>query len=147
MCSQSILIIWLVCFKVCPASSNEDLDKPLTKLQERLIKKLGPNAKPFVFEVPPLCPSSVTLQPTPGDTSKPCGVDYELTAYIGNNSEDKAQKKNTVGLSIRKIIYAPSKQDGEQPSVEVTKEFMLKPNKIHLEASLDREVSDPTNTQ
>ncbi|CAO1429856.1 unnamed protein product [Diamesa hyperborea] len=126
--------------QVCPASSNEDLDKPLTKLQERLIKKLGPNAKPFIFEVPPLCPSSVTLQPTPGDTSKPCGVDYELTAYIGNNSEDKAQKKNTVGLSIRKIIYAPSKQDGEQPSVEVTKEFMLKPNKIHLEASLDREL-------
>lgn len=36
-------------------------------------------------------------------------------------------------------MYAPSKV-GEQPSVEVSKEFMLKPNKIHLEASLDKEV-------
>lgn len=36
-------------------------------------------------------------------------------------------------------MYAPSKL-GEQPSIEVSKEFMLKPNKIHLEASLDKEV-------
>ena len=36
-------------------------------------------------------------------------------------------------------MYAPSKI-GEQPSIEVSKEFMLKPNKIHLEASLDKEV-------
>jgi beta-arrestin len=45
-----------------------------------------------------------------------------------------------VRLAIRKIMYAPSKL-GEQPSIEVSKEFMLKPNKIHLEASLDKEVS------
>lgn len=37
-------------------------------------------------------------------------------------------------------MYAPSKL-GEQPSIEVSKEFMLKPNKIHLEASLDKEVN------
>lgn len=42
-------------------------------------------------------------------------------------------------LAIRKVMYAPSKL-GEQPSIEVSKEFMLKPNKIHLEASLDKEV-------
>ncbi len=36
-------------------------------------------------------------------------------------------------------MYAPSKQ-GEQPSVEVSKEFMMSPNKLHLEASLDKEV-------
>lgn len=41
-------------------------------------------------------------------------------------------------------MYAPSKL-GEQPSIEVSKEFMLKPNKIHLEASLDKEVT--TNRQ
>lgn len=38
-------------------------------------------------------------------------------------------------------MYAPSKL-GEQPSIEVSKEFMLKPNKIHLEASLDKEVRE-----
>lgn len=36
-------------------------------------------------------------------------------------------------------MYAPSKV-GEQPSIEVSKEFLLKPNKIHLEASLDKEL-------
>ena len=36
--------------------------------QERLIKKLGENAYPFFFELPPHCPASVTLQPAPGDT-------------------------------------------------------------------------------
>lgn len=36
-------------------------------------------------------------------------------------------------------MYAPSKQ-GEQPSVEVSKEFVMSPNKLHLEASLDKEV-------
>ena len=29
----------------------KDQQKPLTRLQERLIKKLGPNAYPFFFEV------------------------------------------------------------------------------------------------
>ena len=38
----------------------------LLLLQERLIKKLGENAHPFYFELPPHCPASVTLQPAPG---------------------------------------------------------------------------------
>ena len=47
--------------------------------------------------------------------------------------------RNSVRLAIRKIMYAPSKQ-GEQPSVEVSKEFMMSPNKLHLEVSLDKEL-------
>lgn len=72
---------------------------------------------------------------------KPCGVDYELKAFVGDHIEDKPHKRNSVRLAIRKIMYAPSKL-GEQPSIEVSKEFMMKPNKIHLEASLDKEVSE-----
>lgn len=49
--------------------------------------------------------------------------------------------RKSVKLAIRKIMYAPSKQ-GEQPSVEVSKEFVMSPNKLHLEASLDKEVRD-----
>ncbi|KAL7639560.1 UNVERIFIED_CONTAM: hypothetical protein RMT77_010061 [Armadillidium vulgare] len=113
--------------------------RPLTRLQERLIKKLGSNAFPFFFELPPHCPASVTLQPAPGDMGKPCGVDYELKAYVGDNVEDKPHKRNSVRLAIRKVMYAPAKQ-GEQPSVEVSKEFMMSPNKLHLEASLDKEL-------
>lgn len=41
-------------------------------------------------------------------------------------------------------MYAPSKL-GEQPSIEVSKEYILKPNKIHLEASLDKEVGIAAN--
>ena len=48
--------------------------------------------------------------------------------------------RNSVRLAIRKVMYAPLKQ-GEQPSVEVSKEFMMSPNKLHLEASLDKDVS------
>lgn len=113
--------------------------RKLTRLQEKLIKKLGRDAYPFYFELPPHCPASVTLQPAPGDTGKPCGVDYELKAFVGETQDDKPQKRNSVRLAIRKIMYAPSKQ-GEQPSVEVSKEFVMSPNKLHLEASLDKEL-------
>ncbi|XP_030573642.1 beta-arrestin-1 isoform X1 [Drosophila novamexicana] len=115
------------------------MERPMTRLQERLIKKLGPNAHPFYFEVPPYCPASVSLQPAPGDVGKSCGVDYELKAFVGEHIEDKPHKRNSVRLTIRKVMYAPSKA-GEQPSIEVSKEFMMKPNKIHLEASLDKEL-------
>ncbi|CAG7723641.1 unnamed protein product [Allacma fusca] len=113
--------------------------KALTRLQERLLKKLGSNAFPFFFELPPHCPASVTLQPAPGDTGKPCGVDYEMKAYVADSADDKPHKRNSVRLAIRKIMYAPGKQ-GEQPSIEVSKEFMMSPNKLHLEASLDKEL-------
>jgi beta-arrestin len=132
--------LYLASEQIYPSLLEENERRPLTRLQERLIKKLGPNAYPFFFEVPPHCPASVSLQPAPGDTGKPCGVDYELKAFVGESSEDKPHKRNSVRLAIRKIMYAPSKL-GEQPSIEVSKEFMLKPNKIHLEASLDKEVS------
>ncbi|KAG7205911.1 hypothetical protein KM043_007839 [Ampulex compressa] len=122
-------------YPVVPGSQKREL----TRLQERLIKKLGKNAYPFYFELPPHCPASVTLQPAPGDTGKPCGVDYELKAFVGETQDDKPQKRNSVRLAIRKIMYAPSKQ-GEQPSVEVSKEFVMSPNKLHLEASLDKEL-------
>lgn len=113
--------------------------RPLTRLQERLVKKLGVNAFPFFFELPPLCPASVTLQPGPGDSGKPCGVDYELKAYVANSLEEKPSKRDSIRLAIRKIMYAPSKQ-GEQPMVEVSKDFMMSPNKLNLEVSLDKEL-------
>ncbi|XP_065159646.1 beta-arrestin-1-like isoform X2 [Atheta coriaria] len=130
--------LYLAAEQIYPQDPNAT-KRPLTRLQERLIKKLGPNAFPFYFELPPHCPASVTLQPAPGDTGKPCGVDYELKAFVGETQDDKPHKRNSVRLAIRKIMYAPSKQ-GEQPSVEVSKEFMMSPNKLHLEASLDKEL-------
>lgn len=131
--------LYLAAEQIFPQENTSVTKRALTRLQERLIKKLGPNAFPFYFELPPHCPASVTLQPAPGDTGKPCGVDYELKAFVGETQDDKPHKRNSVRLAIRKIMYGPSKQ-GEQPSVEVSKEFMMSPNKLHLEASLDKEL-------
>ena len=37
------------------------------RLQERLVKKLGPTAYPFNFHFPRHSPTSVILQPAPGE--------------------------------------------------------------------------------
>ncbi|VDO80434.1 unnamed protein product [Haemonchus placei] len=99
---------------------REDLDvyppnpsqqtRPLTRLQERLKRKLGDLAFPFWFEVPPRSASSVTLQPAPGDTGKPCGVDYELKTIVGtpdSTTSDRQRRNSSVRLAIRKLTYAP----------------------------------------
>ncbi|KAF7255717.1 hypothetical protein EG68_10868 [Paragonimus skrjabini miyazakii] len=69
--------------------------QPLTRLQERLMKKLGNNAFPFFFRLPPDAPASVMLQPGPNENGKPCGVDYELRTYVADSSDDKLQKRRT----------------------------------------------------
>ncbi|MGH0187945.1 UNVERIFIED_CONTAM: hypothetical protein FKN15_027484 [Acipenser sinensis] len=73
--------------------------KPLTRLQERLIKKLGEHAYPFTFEIPPNLPCSVTLQPGPEDTGKACGVDFEVKAFCADNVEEKIHKSDFVAPS------------------------------------------------
>nr|XP_060623867.1 beta-arrestin-1-like [Anolis sagrei ordinatus] len=65
--------------------------KPLTRLQERLIKKLGEQAYPFTFEIPPNLPCSVTLQPGPEDTGKsqwvvPKNMEHNPGFYHGKES-------------------------------------------------------------
>ncbi|XP_029373775.1 beta-arrestin-1 isoform X4 [Echeneis naucrates] len=130
----------------------------LTRLQERLIKKLGEHAYPFIFEVPvwsassrsfyfpfvnlqiPLnLPCSVTLQPGPEDTGKACGVDFEVKAFCAENVEEKIHKRNSVRLVIRKVQYAPEKP-GPQPTAETTRQFLMSDKPLHLEASLDKEI-------
>uniref|UniRef100_A0A914ZMN6 Arrestin C-terminal-like domain-containing protein n=1 Tax=Parascaris univalens TaxID=6257 RepID=A0A914ZMN6_PARUN len=126
-------------FQIFPV--DESKQRPLTRLQERLKKKLGTNAYPFWFQVPPRSASSVTLQPAPGDTGKPCGVDYELKTVVGSvdsNGSEKPKKHNCVRLAIRKLTYAPY-ENRPQPTTEVSKEFMMSPGLLHMEASLDKE--------
>lgn len=130
--------LYLACEQIYPPSDKEPKRKT-TRLQEKLIKKLGSNAYPFYFELPPHCPASVSLQPAQGDTGKPCGVDYELKGFVADSADEKPHKRNCVRLAIRKVMYAPCRQ-GEQPSIEVSKEFVMSPNKLHLEASLDKEL-------
>ncbi|WAR28303.1 ARRB1-like protein [Mya arenaria] len=128
--------LFLASLQVYPPVKEQQ--KPPTRLQERLIKKLGPNAYPFFFELPPNAPASVTLQPAPGDTGKPCGVDYELKTYVAENLDEKPHKRNSIRLAIRKLTYAPE-EPAPQPCAETSKDFMMSPGNIKLEATLDKE--------
>ncbi|GAA57584.1 beta-arrestin, partial [Clonorchis sinensis] len=110
----------------------------LTRLQERLMKKLGNNAFPFYFKLPPDAPASVMLQPGPNENGKPCGVDYELRTYVADGTDDKLQKRNSVRLAIRKLTYAPE-EAAPQPSAVVVKDFLMSPGSLRLEVSLDKE--------
>uniref|UniRef100_A0A8C1XQR7 Arrestin red cell n=1 Tax=Cyprinus carpio TaxID=7962 RepID=A0A8C1XQR7_CYPCA len=112
--------------------------KPLSRLQERLLKKLGQNAYPFNFTIPQNLPCSVTLQPGPEDTGKACGVDFEVRAFCAKTVDEKTHKRNSVRLVIRKVQYAPEKP-GPQPMVETTRSFLMSDRSLHLEASLDKE--------
>uniref|UniRef100_A0A665ULD3 Beta-arrestin-1 n=1 Tax=Echeneis naucrates TaxID=173247 RepID=A0A665ULD3_ECHNA len=96
----------------------------LTRLQERLIKKLGEHAYPFIFEVP---------------VWSACGVDFEVKAFCAENVEEKIHKRNSVRLVIRKVQYAPEKP-GPQPTAETTRQFLMSDKPLHLEASLDKEI-------
>lgn len=57
------------------------------------MKKLGPNAFPFLFELPKNAPPSVTLQPGQEGQGKPCGVEYSLRVFVGDHMDDKAHKR------------------------------------------------------
>lgn len=124
-------------FQAFPPKPEER--KPNSRLQERLLKKLGQHAHPFYFTIPQNLPCSVTLQPGPEDTGKACGVDYEIKAFCSRSVEEKIHKRNSVRLVIRKVQYAPEKA-GPQPMVETTRSFLMSERSLHLEASLDKEL-------
>jgi hypothetical protein len=92
-------------------------------------------------QIPPNAPASVTLQPAAGDTGKPCGVDYELKTFVADSLEDKTHKRNSVRLAIRKLTYAQQNSSNPQPMIEAHKEFMMSSAPLHMECTLDKEVS------
>ncbi|XP_037777332.1 arrestin homolog [Penaeus monodon] len=110
-----------------------------TKLQERLMKKLGPNSYPFTFKMPEQAPPSVTIQPGREDDGKPCGVEYYIKVFVGENDADRSHKRSTIQLNIRRIQFAPSKT-GRQPCTIVRKDFMLSPGELELEVTLDKQL-------
>uniref|UniRef100_A0A8D0ABX2 Arrestin beta 2 n=1 Tax=Sander lucioperca TaxID=283035 RepID=A0A8D0ABX2_SANLU len=118
---------------------TQEKKTPLSRLQERLLKKLGQHAYPFHFTIPQNLPCSVTLQPGAEDTGKACGVDYELRAFCAKTVEEKIHQRNSVQLVIRKVQYAPEKP-GPQPMVETSRSFLMSDRSLHLEVSLDKEL-------
>uniref|UniRef100_A0A3B1J5A5 Arrestin beta 2 n=1 Tax=Astyanax mexicanus TaxID=7994 RepID=A0A3B1J5A5_ASTMX len=122
--------LYISTFQAFPPLPEEH--KPLSRLQERLLKKLGQHAHPFNFTIPQNLPCSVTLQPGPEDTGKACGVDFEIRAFCAKSVEEKIHKRC-------RVQYAPEKP-GPQPMVETTRSFLMSDRSLHLEASLDKEL-------
>lgn len=89
--------------QIVPPSHHGDDKHDLTPVQDKLLKKLGPNAYPFTFKFPPASPCSVTLQPGEDDSSKPLGVEYTVKTFVGDNSEDRGHKRSSVSLAIKKV--------------------------------------------
>ncbi|XP_046891086.1 S-arrestin-like [Hypomesus transpacificus] len=109
-----------------------------TKIQEKLLHKLGDNAFPFFFEFPDNLPCSVCLQPGPLDVGKQCSVEFEVKAFCAENLDEKVQKRSSVRLAIRKIQYAP--EDSKVvPSAETTCEFLMSDKPLHVQVSLEKE--------
>lgn len=76
----------------------------ITRLQQRLLDKLGGNAYPFQFKFPPTAPSSVILlSGDPSDKSKPLGVEYRVRTFVGESTDDPGHKRSTVSLAVKKV--------------------------------------------
>jgi len=126
-----------------PSKHMKSLSK--TRLQERLVTKLGPNSFPFQLNFPRHCPTSVSLIPAPDESGSPCGVEYFIRAYVLNNDDtredgtSRPNRKSIVSMMIRKIQYAPMKP-GRQPCTMVRKDFMFSPGDMELEATLDQQL-------
>nr|6BK9_A Chain A, Visual arrestin [Doryteuthis pealeii] len=115
----------------------EENQRPLTKLQAKLLNKLGENAVPFHYDLPTNTPDTVCIQPSEYDGGAPCGVDYQVTTYVSQNMDDKIHKRNSVSLSIRKLSYFEFGSD-EQPRGEISKEFKFTSGAMKLECTLDK---------
>ncbi|KAM6946079.1 S-arrestin-like [Aplochiton taeniatus] len=109
-----------------------------TKMQEKLLRKLGDNAFPFFFEFPDNLPCSVGLQPSASDVGKKCAVEFEVKAFCSDDKDEKALKQSSVRLAIRKIQYAPENTT-VIPSAETTVEFLMSDKPLHMKLSLEKE--------
>ncbi|XP_028274702.1 S-arrestin b isoform X2 [Parambassis ranga] len=109
-----------------------------TKIQQKLMRKLGDNAFPFFFEFPDNLPCSVALQPGPSDVGKKCAVEFEVKAFCGENQDEKIDKQSSVRLTIRKIQFSP--EDSKVvPAAETTFEFLMSEKPLHVKLSLPKE--------
>ena len=70
-------------------------------MQDKLLRKLGNNAYPFLFQFPANSPSSVTLQPGDDDQGKPLGVEYTVKIYVAEGDDDRVR----VMFFMRKFIF------------------------------------------
>jgi len=113
-------------------------DTKPNEVQDRLMKKLGGNAHPFMVTLPDMAPASVVLQNE--EASKPLGVLYELRVFVADSATEKQHKRNSVNLAVRKVQFAPPERGTRQPSTLVSKGFALSSGKLNLEVTLEKDI-------
>ena len=87
---------------------TEETDRPLTRLQDRIIRRTkgSSSAFPFWFDLPTQTPVSVSVQPADdgeeaGEEQLPCGVQYEIKVYAAEHEGAKPIKGSTVTMVVR----------------------------------------------
>ncbi|XP_042908308.1 arrestin homolog [Parasteatoda tepidariorum] len=140
--------LYLASEQIYPQPMQEEpTTKTNSKMQDRLLEKLGPNAYPFTLKLPENAPHSVMLQPGAEEQGQPCGVYYEVRITVGNTQHDKGHKRNSVSMAIRKVQRAQL-IGNRQPCSVIKKDFLLSPGHLELEVTLDRQVfahGEPVN--
>jgi arrestin-2 len=115
-------------------------DDDKTKLQTRLMQKLGDGAKPFTLAFPQSAPNSVLIRGEEGDSAQ-MGVTYEVRLHVGDSSDDfGGAKKSSVNMSIRKSQYITSEDKQRSPTAKAEKGFLCAKGKLGLECTLDKEI-------
>uniref|UniRef100_A0A671MTS5 S-arrestin n=1 Tax=Sinocyclocheilus anshuiensis TaxID=1608454 RepID=A0A671MTS5_9TELE len=114
-----------------------------TKVQEKILRKLGDNAYPFFFEFPDNLPCSVCLHPGPTDVGKVNIIIINIQCSDTITLYTMSFCRSSVRLAIRKIQYALDK-GGAAPSAETTCEFIMSDKPLHMRVSLEKEVSPIT---
>ncbi|XP_072318257.1 S-arrestin-like [Eucyclogobius newberryi] len=109
-----------------------------SRVQEKLVKKLGQYAFPFFFEFPDNLPCSVALQPGPNDEGKKCAVEFEVKAFCADQQDEKIEKQSSVRLTIRKVQFSPDSA-GPAPVAETTFEFVMSEKPLQVKLSLSKE--------
>ncbi|XP_051934128.1 S-arrestin-like isoform X2 [Hippocampus zosterae] len=105
-----------------------------SKIQEKLLRKLGRHAFPFFLELPDNLPNSVTLQPGPSDVGKKCAVEFRVKAFRA----DQPDGRSSVSLTVRKVQFGP--RDVEpSPFAETTFDFLMSDKPLRVRLSLPKE--------
>lgn len=147
--------LFLISEEIYPNSRS---DRPVSKIQQKILKKYGPNAVPFTFTIGSNTPQTVIIQPGLTDKGQPCGVRYSVRVFPADDDKKlKANRawvclrssslffwfirypmiRNSVSMRIRKIEVAPHGK-GRVPSCIIRKDFLLSPGELELEATLNK---------
>ncbi|XP_047400018.1 beta-arrestin-2 isoform X2 [Sciurus carolinensis] len=127
--------LFIATYQAFPPMPNPP--RPPTRLQDRLLRKLGQHAHPFFFTV--RMPPDPLLGKGSGTVLGQKGYPRIYPALSHCSQDQRTQGRNSVRLVIRKVQFAPEKP-GPQPSAETTRHFLMSDRSLHLEASLDKEL-------